>query len=810
MIQQENVLSKFRCTPVFEAVWNAINENIVTEVFDKSTLKYISVSQRKYKLIEEVGGSRSSKTWSNFQICFLYSWSYRNKTIIVLRDKASDCRDKVETEWRDWLRDPMLRIKEHEEGLITVDQLDEYLKKEDLTQFLTENKTNHTWTFPSGSVITFTGVDDENKAIGKSAHVVWVNEPYKFPEEVFKQLYMRVKDFMLWDWNPKQGHYIENKRLLDNTFTHRSNLTMNPFCPKTSRDEILQFQPIKYCALVVDKILEEQEARLYDADLNPNEYTKRQLKELVRCQRNELNKTASEFDWLVYGLGEKGERPNRVLSGWKKIPRKQYDDLNSTEYIGNDWGKNHNWGILGAKYYDGALYLREMNYVSEVEIMKSLPLETLQEFKKQESKEGENLGIVSWMFAKLGINKKQTIVCDNNRPLKISMLRRCGWDYAVGAQKGQGSIKDGLDLLQSLEVYFTDDSPNLENEYENYSYIVDRYGVVTDEPEDANNHCFIGETLIHTESGLRRIDSINEGDLVLTSNGFKPVLNRFNNGKKQVSVYLIQFDTFSVSLHCTENHLIKCGNNWTKVSELKQGQTIYLCNDSMEKNTTYTQMKDTFQEGVKECTLLYGNQSTEELRKDFMYTTKTRTLGTTGLKTSNVLSQENIYQITEKRGLSTIQNGRKNFMLKALKARKNGIQSMKVESGIKNKVLKRGSVENIKNANAFNVPLNMRQGIQENQNFVQTTVNQHTEGNQDLMMLNHNALNAVQYSSKTNIQGLKIVQLSVLDQYESDVYDLMVDECHEYFANGILVHNCIDPARYICQYLVRLGLLKRV
>jgi protein required for attachment to host cells len=24
----------------------------------------------------------------------------------------------------------------------------------------------------------------------------------------------------------------------------------------------------------------------------------------------------------------------------------------------------------------------------------------------------------------------------------------------------------------------------------------------------------------------------------------------------------------------------------------------------------------------------------------------------------------------------------------------------------------------------------------------------------------------------------------------------MVDECHEYFANGVLVHNCIDPIRY--------------
>jgi hypothetical protein len=28
------------------------------------------------------------------------------------------------------------------------------------------------------------------------------------------------------------------------------------------------------------------------------------------------------------------------------------------------------------------------------------------------------------------------------------------------------------------------------------------------------------------------------------------------------------------------------------------------------------------------------------------------------------------------------------------------------------------------------------------------------------------------------------------------VYDLMIEANHEYFANGILVHNCIDAIRY--------------
>jgi hypothetical protein len=33
------------------------------------------------------------------------------------------------------------------------------------------------------------------------------------------------------------------------------------------------------------------------------------------------------------------------------------------------------------------------------------------------------------------------------------------------------------------------------------------------------------------------------------------------------------------------------------------------------------------------------------------------------------------------------------------------------------------------------------------------------------------------------------------------VYDLTVDGCHEFFANGILVHNSMDQMRYVCRYV---------
>jgi hypothetical protein len=36
----------------------------------------------------------------------------------------------------------------------------------------------------------------------------------------------------------------------------------------------------------------------------------------------------------------------------------------------------------------------------------------------------------------------------------------------------------------------------------------------------------------------------------------------------------------------------------------------------------------------------------------------------------------------------------------------------------------------------------------------------------------------------------------LLGEEMKEVYDIEVDKTHEYFANGILVHNCIDAARY--------------
>ena len=82
-------------------------------------------------------------------------------SVTVLRDTQKSCRDIVEKDFRQWLADPMVRKKEFEDGKISIEQYDQFIKKENLTQYLIENKTNHTWTFKhNNNQIWFTGLID--------------------------------------------------------------------------------------------------------------------------------------------------------------------------------------------------------------------------------------------------------------------------------------------------------------------------------------------------------------------------------------------------------------------------------------------------------------------------------------------------------------------------------------------------------------------------------------------------------------------------------------------------------------------------
>lgn len=441
-----------------------------------------AVQSNNYKLICQEGSSRSSKTWSDFQILFKYGYDNYNKVITVLRDTATDCRDIVESEFIKWMNDPCGRTSQFESGAISLKDYQQLIKIESLRPLFNENKTKHIWEVKkSKSTIRFTGLDDEDKVMGMSQNVCWINEPYNFPHEVYRQLSQRTSDFILIDWNPKKTHWIDTEKNRENSVVLKSTFRDNPFCPPKQKEQILSYQPMSMAEVVLSGAITEQEAMTYDVVENKLNFKEYQIIELSRCKLNHHEKSASLYHWNVFGLGLHAELPNRIFH-WTEISPAEYQAIQTAVYYGCDWGAVDPWAICEIKYYDGCLYVKELNYESENTLRARLTPTELHQIGVVDE------GIVSWMFSKLGVDKGKTIVCDPNRVTKIRALRSSGWDYSIAAIKPPGSIIDGIDLLNNLKVYYTSDSVNVKYEQENYSRQVDRYGIVLEEPEDLDNH----------------------------------------------------------------------------------------------------------------------------------------------------------------------------------------------------------------------------------------------------------------------------------------------------------------------------------
>lgn len=434
-----------KSTIVFKKNWDAINAK------DER-------GNRKYRYIINEGSSRSSKTISLIDCYDFYARTHSNKRLTVWRDTKIDCKHTV-------LKDALKHFKII--GNYKVNQI--------------FNKTESFFLYTStNSSFEIHGTDDEEKVHGLTQDVAWLNEPYKISRDTFDQIDQRTSDFIFIDWNPKKSHWIEQLKKDSRTIVIHSTFKDNPFCPAEQRIKILSYQPVKFSEIVLSGLLKEHEAKDYDLIKNTLKFSEKQIKELSRCRENEAKNSANAFNWQVYGLGVKSEKPNRIFN-WIEISPEKYKEITAPIYIGVDWGAVDPWGIVEAKYYDGDIFLKELNYLSENELRGRMTITELAQINGQED------GIVTWLFNKLGISKQYHVICDNNRPNKIAALRRSGW-YAMPSAKGSGSILDGIDLLQNMRVYFTSDSENLKYEQENYSRSTDKSGFILEEPEDLNNH----------------------------------------------------------------------------------------------------------------------------------------------------------------------------------------------------------------------------------------------------------------------------------------------------------------------------------
>jgi phage terminase large subunit len=164
--------------------------------------------------------------------------------------------------------------------------------------------------------------------------------------------------------------------------------------------------------------------------------------------------------WQVYGLGQLGEVEGKIYKDWQII-----DDIPHEarlERYGLDFGyTNDPTAIVAVYYYNGGYILDEICYkngMSNKEIAETLKNVT-----------------------------GSLVIADSAEPKSIDEIRLYGINI-LPAEKGAGSINQGIQYVQAQKMSMTKRSVNLIKEYRNYLWQTDKDGKVINVPESGYDH----------------------------------------------------------------------------------------------------------------------------------------------------------------------------------------------------------------------------------------------------------------------------------------------------------------------------------
>lgn len=425
---------------------------------------------------------------------------------------------------------------------------------------------------------------------------------------------------------------------------------------------------------------------------------------------------------------------------------------------------------------------------------------------------GVDLDETPALFDTIETARTWPIKADNARPETISFMKRRGF-HISGAKKWAGSIEDGIEYLKSLDIVIHPRCRHTIDEFNHYSYKIDKQtGDVLPVVVDAWNHCLTGDTLIACADGEKPIKDIKAGEYVHTRQGLKKV-TWSGETRHNARVFSVIADGYKVT--GTADHKIFTANHgWLPIGHIQKGD-ILLCMRKPSKHTgklgTDTRNQadvltaNITSAGQYGCIDTHGSKSAAQFPPEWLSITKTETAKTTQSKTLNVYQANSTAQDTRWKG-----NGSKNSLpcltisdrvpQLGTKAKKGTLGTLNTQNNSTgaNITESRDSVNNAERHLSRKPPT---------MNFVQTPVKAHGEGRQELTTWKGFAKYAENLSQSINTRKAfvvpAIVQCVLNGGEEKTVYDLTVEDAHEFFANGVLVHNCIDALRYSQDGLIK-------
>ncbi len=166
--------------------------------------------------------------------------------------------------------------------------------------------------------------------------------------------------------------------------------------------------------------------------------------------------------WTVYGLGEEGEILGKIYNNWQIIDEIPREARLERRWL--DFGYTNDPSAIGdVYYYNGAYVLDEHIYQN---------------------------GLSNKQLADILINlPKILVIADSAEPKSIDEIASFGITI-LPSVKGQGSVSQGIQLVQDQTIFVTKRSINIIKEYRNYLWMIDKNGKVVniEDPACANHH----------------------------------------------------------------------------------------------------------------------------------------------------------------------------------------------------------------------------------------------------------------------------------------------------------------------------------
>lgn len=314
-----------------------------------------------------------------------------------------------------------------------------------------------------------------------------------------------------------------------------------------------------------------------------------------------------------------------------------------------------------------------------------------------------------------------------------------------------------INTIREFETYHWQDKKEGNNEKE--------------EPVKENDHCLVGDTeILMSNNEFKKLKNIKIGEYVYTSNGINKVLLSRKTRKKQRIYKLILSNGYEIN--GTGDHKIYTKRGIIGIDSLRYDDIIET-EESIWKKQLFSIIKDitgivdTIHQSEdiktveKDCIKQFGSIILDQYQKDFTFTIKTEIPEIIKLIILNLLHLRNIYQNIIKRigNQKNLEKKLKRIVIMLDTFRKYGIVHHKALNGIKNTGKIVGLKEKLLLKSVKYVKKNIKHIYQNYQDSV-----------------------------------IKIVKR---ERYGvEDVYNLTVENDHNYYANGLLVKNCMDATRY--------------